>query len=106
MKLLEFVGSSREDLRRFPAEARRAAGFDLSFVQQGLVPTDWKPMKEVGLGAMEIRIRVLGEWRVIYVAKLAAAVYVLHAFEKQSRRTRRADIELARTRYREIGGHR
>ena len=63
-------------------------------------------MKEVGLGAMEIRIRVLGEWRVIYVAKLAAAVYVLHAFEKQSRRTRRADIELARTRYREIGGHR
>ena len=104
MKLLEFVGSSREDLRRFPAEARRAAGFELSFVQQGLGPTDWKPMKEVGPGAMEIRIHVLGEWRVIYVAKFAAAVYVLHAFEKKSRRTRREDIELARQRYREIGG--
>ena len=82
MKPLEFVGSSREDLRSFPAEARRAAGFELSFVQQGLVPTDWKPMKTVGPGAMEIRIHVLGEWRGIYVAKFAAAVYVLHAFEK------------------------
>jgi len=104
MKLLEFVGSSREDVRRFPAEARRAAGFELSFVQQGLVPTDWKPMKEVGPGAMEIRIHVLGEWRVIYVAKFAAAVYVLHAFEKQTGGTRREDIELAGKRYREVGG--
>ena len=60
-------------------------------------------MKEVGSGAMEIRIHVLGEWRVIYVAKLAAAVYVLHAFEKKTRRTRQDDIELARKRYREIG---
>ena len=50
MKPLEFVGASREDLRSFPAEARRAAGFELSFVQQGLTPTDWKPMKEVGSG--------------------------------------------------------
>ena len=103
MKPLEFVGASREDLRSFPAEARRAAGFELSFVQQGLTPTDWKPMKEVGSGAMEIRIHVLGEWRVIYVAKLTAAVYVLYAFEKKTRRTRRDDIELARKRYREIG---
>ena len=63
-------------------------------------------MKEVGPGAMEIRIHVLGEWRVIYVAKVAAAVYVLPAFEKKTRRTRREDIELARKRYREIGGAR
>jgi phage-related protein len=73
----------------------------LSFARQGLAPTDWKPMKQVGPGAMEIRIHVLGEWRVIYVAKFAAAVYVLHAFEKKTRRTRREDIELARKRYRE-----
>ncbi|HEX7410067.1 MAG TPA: type II toxin-antitoxin system RelE/ParE family toxin [Candidatus Binatia bacterium] len=106
MKPLEFVGSSREDLRHFPSEARRAAGFELSFVQQGLAPTDWKPVKEVGPGAMEIRVHALGEWRVIYVAKLADAVYVLHAFEKKTRKTRQEDIELARRRYREIGGRR
>jgi phage-related protein len=65
VKPLTFLGSSQEDLRNFPAEARRAAGFEMSFVQQGLMPSDWKPLKEVGSGAMEIRIHVLGEWRVV-----------------------------------------
>lgn len=65
MKPLVFVGSSRDDLRGFPAEARRAAGFELGFVQQGLEPSDWKSMTEVGAGVREIRIHVLGEWRVL-----------------------------------------
>jgi phage-related protein len=104
MKPLTFVGSSLEDLRNFSDEARRAAGFEMSFVQQGLMPSDWKPMKEVGPGTMEIRIRVLGEWRVILVARFADNVYVLHAFQKKTRKTRKADIDLARRRYREIGG--
>jgi len=100
----EFVGSSLEDLKAFPAEARRAAGFELSFVQRGLEPSDWKPMKEVGAGVREIRIHVLGEWRVLYVAKCAEAVYVLHAFQKKTKSTSKEDIELARKRFREIGG--
>jgi len=104
MKPLEFVGSSQEDLRNFPAKARRAAGYEMNFVRQGLMPSDWKPMKEVGPGAMEIRIHVLGEWRVISVAKFADAVYVLHGFQKKTQKTRQEDIELARKRYREIGG--
>ena len=99
---LVFVGSSLEDIRNFPADARRAAGFELSFVQQGLMPSDWKPIKEVGPGATEIRVHVLGEWRVIYVAKFTDGVYVLHAFEKKTRKTRREDIELARKRYMEV----
>lgn len=104
MKPLEFVGSSLDDLRAFPAEARRVAGFELGFVQRGLNPSDWKPMSEVGVGVREIRIRILGEWRVLYVAKLAEAVYVLHAFQKKTQKTRKEDIELARKRYRQIGG--
>lgn len=103
MKLLEFVGSSLDDLRTFPAEARRAAGFELGFVQRGLAPSDWKPMGEVGAGVREIRIHVLGEWRVLYVAKFAEVVYVLHAFQKKTQKTRREDIELARKRYRQLG---
>ena len=103
MKPLQFIGSSLDDLRAFPAEARRAAGFELTFVQQGLMPSDWKPMKEVGPGVMELRIHALGEWRVIYVARFAEAIYVLHAFQKRTQRTRQTDIELARMRYREIG---
>jgi phage-related protein len=61
-------------------------------------------MKAIGPGVKEIRIHVLGGWRVIYVAKLHDAVYVLHSFVKRSRKTSRQDIELARQRYKQIGG--
>lgn len=68
------------------------------------MPSDFKPMRGVGSGAYEIRIRVLGEWRVIYVAKFRDAVYVLHAFQKKTQQTRTEDIELARRRYAQVGG--
>lgn len=102
MKLLKFVGSSLSNLRKFPAEARRAAGFELWQVQCGLMPSDFKPLLGVGPGAYEIRVHVKGEWRVIYVAKFANNIYVLHAFQKKTRKTRREDMELAERRYRQI----
>jgi phage-related protein len=48
MKPLNFVGSRLDDLRNFPDEARRAAGFELRAVQSGLEPSDWKPMQVIG----------------------------------------------------------
>lgn len=104
MKPLYFVGGSENDLAAFPTEARRAAGFELWQVQSGLMPSDFKPMLGVGPGAYEVRIHVEGEWRVIYVAKLKNAVYVLHAFQKKTQQTRQDDIELARKRYRQVRG--
>jgi len=104
MKPLKFVGSSLEDLQDFPVEARRAAGFELWAVQRGLLPSDWKAMPSVGAGAHEIRIHILGEWRIIYVAKFAKAVYVLHAFQKKTRKTREADIAIAARRFKQIEG--
>lgn len=103
MKTLRFIGSSIDDLRDFPMEAGREAGFELDAVQRGLMPSDFKPMLNVGAGAYEIRLHVLGEWRVIYVAKFDNAVYVLHAFQKKTQKTRKEDIELAARRYRQIG---
>lgn len=103
-KTLKFVGSSIDDLRNFPEEARRVAGFELRAVQNGLEPRDWKAMQSIGSGVKEIRIHVLGEWRVIYVAKLSDAVYVLHAFQKKGQKTNKNDIELARKRFKQIGG--
>jgi len=102
MKPLKFTGSSEDDLAAFPREVKQAAGFQLYRVQAGLMPSDWKPMLSVGAGAYEIRIHVLGEWRVIYVAKFADAVYVLHAFQKKTQQTRKEDIELAATRYKQL----
>ncbi len=104
VKPLQFVGSSLDDLRDFPAEVRRQAGFELDAVQRGFDPSDWKPMSDIGSGVREIRIHVFGEWRIIYVAKLEMAIFVLHAFQKRTQQTAREDIELARRRYRQIGG--
>ena len=103
MKKIEFHGTSLNDLKKFPQEARRAAGYQLDKVQEGLEPDDWKPMLNIGQGAKEIRIKEEnGQYRVIYVAKFANAVHVLHAFQKKTQRTTQNDIELARKRYNEI----
>jgi len=104
VKELKFVGSSLDDLRNFPEEARKIAGFELRAVQNGLEPQDRSPMRSIGSGVKEMRIHVLGEWRIVYVAKLGDAIYVLHAFRKRSQKTNRNDIELARKRFKEIGG--
>jgi phage-related protein len=104
VKTLRFLGSSHDDLTNFPAEARREAGFELFAVQRGLMPSDFKPMLGVGAGAYEIRVHIQGEWRVIYVARFQEAVYVLHAFQKKTQKTRKEDIEIARKRYKQIGG--
>jgi phage-related protein len=102
MKKLLFIGSSLNDLQDFPTEVRREAGFELDAVQRGLMPSDFKPMLNVGSGVYEIRLHVLGEWRVMYVAKKADAIYVLHAFQKKTQKTRREDIALAARRYQQI----
>ena len=102
VKPLEFLGTTRQDLRACPLEVRREAGFELNAVQVGDVPSDWKPMPTIGSGAMEIRIHADGEWRVFYVAKFHGVVYVLHVFHKKTQKTPLGAIELARKRYQEI----
>jgi phage-related protein len=101
-KILVWMGASFEDLRDFPPEARRAAGYELRRVQHGLMPTDWKSMPSVGPGVNEIRIHTEEEHRVMYVAKFEEAVYVLHAFEKRSRQTRDTDLALGRERLKQV----
>lgn len=102
MKKLEFEGTSLEDLKNFPPEARREAGHQLFLVQIGEIPADWKPMETIGAGVKEIRVRIAGEWRILYVAKLPEAVYVLHAFSKKSQVTRKIDKDLAKRRYQDL----
>jgi phage-related protein len=102
-KPLRFLGSSQDDLRKFPKAVRQALGVELMRVQFGETPMDCKPMKEVGAGVYEIRVHLGGAWRVIYVARFAEAIYVLHAFRKKTRRTRKADVDLAARRYKTIG---
>lgn len=102
-KQIHFCGTSLSDLRDFPENARRAAGYQLDQVQHGLDPDDWKPMKDIGIGVREIRVRdASGAFRIVYVAKLKSAVFVLHCFQKKTEKTSKYDIDLATKRFREI----
>ncbi len=96
------MGSTLEAVRAFPASVRRQVGYELYLVQQGLEPSDWRPIPSIGSGVQEIRIHAHGEYRLLYIAKFAEAVYVLHAFAKRTRKTRQHDIELAKERLSDV----
>ena len=101
MKDVVFVGGSGDDLRNFPEVARQRTGYQLFLIQRGLDPTNWKPMASVGPGCREIRVRAEGNaYRVLYVATIGNAVFVLHCFEKKTRQTPKSDIDLAQQRFR------
>ena len=103
MKLIEFQGTALVDLRGFPNSAMREAGYQLDKVQHGLPPDDAKAMPSIGAGVVELRIwDEAGTFRVVYVAKLADAVYVLHCFQKKTQQTAKRDIDLARKRLKEL----
>jgi phage-related protein len=103
MKPVSFMGDSLDAIRSFPDGARREAGFQIERVQRGLDPDDWKPMKIVGPGVREIRVRdAAGAFRVIYIATLADVVYVLHAFQKKAQATSRRDLDLATARFKDL----
>lgn len=103
MKPVVFLGDSLEQLRGFPEQARRDCGFQLDRVQRGLDPDDWKPMPTIGAGVREIRVReASGAFRVVYVANLGSAIYVLHAFQKKTQRTSLRDIAFAQKRFADL----
>lgn len=99
MRPVCFLGDSLECLRDFPEDTRHDAGYQLEKVQRGEQPDDFKPLPSVGKGVEEIRVTdESGAYRVIYVARRAEAVYVLHAFQKKTQATSRRDVEVARKR--------
>lgn len=98
-----WVGSSLRDLRAFPPEVRRDVGQSLYAAQQGESDPSAKPLKGFGGGSViEIVARHRGDtWRAVYTVQFAEAVYVLHAFQKKSKRgiaTPKREIELIRKR--------
>ena len=98
---MNWMGASGDAIRGSPEVAKQRTGRELARIQEGLEPTDRKPMPSIGLGVSEIRVREdSGAYRVIYVAKFSEAIYVIHAFQKKGQKTPKAEIELARKRYR------
>ncbi len=102
MKDLKFVGSSLDDLKAFPELARKRVGYELHLVQTGQDPTDWKAFSSVGKGVREIRVKLEGAFRVMYITNIGDKVYVLHAFQKKTQQTSQKDIELAQQRLKSV----
>jgi len=98
-----WVGSSRRDLRGFPREVRRELGQALYAAQQGETDPSAKPLRGFGGGSvLEIVVdQQGGTWRAVYTVRYREAIYVLHAFQKKSKRgiaTPKKDIDLIRRR--------
>lgn len=103
MKPIRFLGDSLKRLRDFPEDAKQDAGYQLDRVQRGMQPDDFKPMPGIGKDVEELRVwDDSGTYRVVYTARLAEAVYVLHAFHKKTQATSKQDIEIAKARYTEL----
>lgn len=97
------MGSSKADLKAFPAAVMDNMGHQLFLVQCGLEPDDWKPMTTIGTGVKEIRVKdVAGIFRTVYLATRPEALYVLHCFQKKTRQTTQRDIKLARKRLKDV----
>jgi phage-related protein len=101
-KVVQFLGTSRRDLSEFPDNAKAEAGHQIWRVQIGLDPNNWKPFPTVGKGVREIKIRQEGQFRIFYLMQLEETVYVIHAFQKKSAKTAKADVDLAKTRYKQL----
>lgn len=103
MKPVRFLGDSLERIRGFPVAIRLDVGFEIETLQRGGQPRDFKPMPTVGVGVEEIRVRSgPAAYRVIYTARMADEIVVLHAFQKKSRGTSRLDLQIARTRFNQL----
>jgi phage-related protein len=103
MRPVRFLGDSLKCFREFPEDARQDVGYQLDKVQRGAQPDDFKPMPSIGRGVEEIRVwDDSGTYRVIYTARLAEAVYVLHAFQKKTQATSQRDVDVAKARYTEL----
>lgn len=102
MKRVIWLGNSRSYIKDFPAQAQDLAGYELFKVQNGMMPSDWRPMPNVGPGVIEIRIHQPFEHRVFYVAKFLEAIYILHCFSKKTNQTALKDIRIGRREYAEL----
>lgn len=103
-KLLKFWNESViKEYRGFPEEIKDDGGYQLDRIQKGLDADDCEPMDSIGIGAYELRLdNSQNEYRVIYVVKFDDAVWVLHAFQKTTRKTSAKDIALAKGRYEKL----
>ena len=108
-KYIEWVGSSKNDLKKFPAYVQDQVGFALYQAQVGLKHRNVKPLRNIGSNVLEIASRYDGDtYRVVYTVQFRRVIYVLHAFQKKAKRgisTPKQDIDLIKRRLKAANQH-
>jgi phage-related protein len=105
LRLVVWLGDSKKNLQGFPKGAQKLLGDELQLMQFGGMPKDAKPFKGIGTGVFEIAMRYASDaYRVVTAVQLGRRIYVLHAFQKKSKKgieTPKRDVDLIRKRYAE-----
>jgi len=100
---IHWEGDSKDVISSFPDDVKFGLGFELRKLQQGEMPSDYRPLSSVGPGVFELRAEDERAWyRVIYVSRINNVIYVLHCFEKSSRTMSRNDFETAQRRLKAV----
>jgi len=101
---IRWVGDAKEILSSFPPEVKTAFGYSLRRLQNGLLPDcDARRMASIGKGVWELKTSDERTWyRVIYLTRIGNSLYILHAFEKNSRKTDRRDLAIAQSRLKSV----
>ena len=102
LKPILWFGNSRQVVRGFGKAVKDQLGDELYRLQIGLDPKNWKPMSTIGPGVREIRVSSGGQFRVVYLLRRPEGIVILHAFQKKSQQTGRADIEISRQRLKQL----
>lgn len=99
---VRWMGNSKKNLLKFPSEVQKIIGDELQFIQFGGMPKDAKPFKGVGSGVFEIALKYDKEaYRTVLAVQLGDYIYVLHAFQKKSKKgisTPKEDVYLIKQR--------
>lgn len=105
MRRLVWMGNSKRNIQAFPEGVQKIIGDELQLIQFGGMPKDAKPFKGLGSGVFEIAVRFIGDaYRTVVAVRLGEKIYVLHAFQKKSRKgiaTPKREIDLIKQRYAE-----
>ena len=101
---IHWEGDSKEVLSAFPSDVKKNFGYNLRRLQNGLPPVcDTRSLPSIGKGVYELKDADKRTWyRVMYLSKIDDVIYVLHCFEKDSRKTGRRDINIAQERLKAV----
>jgi phage-related protein len=103
LRPLIWLGNSRRNIQAFPDGAKKLIGDELQLIQYGGMPRDAKPFRGIGSGVIELAVRYSSDaYRAVVAVQLGTRIYVLHAFQKKSKRgiaTPKQDVDLIKQRY-------